>query len=93
MIKLVRRRTPHALAREFEPSAQAIRNCVRQATLDAGQRMDGPLTYEREELGRRRENRYPPEERLCPLLAPRMNLYLYLSKFRKLPSVSRCFWL
>jgi hypothetical protein len=57
--------------REFEPSAQAIRNWVRQATLDAGQRTDGPLPYERAELRRRRENRYLAEERLCSFLTPR----------------------
>jgi transposase len=45
MIELVRRgRTPEELAREFEPSAQAIRNWVKQAALDAGQRTDGLTT-------------------------------------------------
>ena len=39
IIELVRGgRTPEELAREFEPSAQAIRNWVRQADLDAGRR-------------------------------------------------------
>ncbi len=37
MIELVRSgRTPEELSREFEPSAQAIRNWVRQAELDEG---------------------------------------------------------
>jgi transposase len=58
MIELVRRgRTPEELAREFEPSAQAIRGWVKQAALDACQRTDGLTTEEREELRRlRREN-------------------------------------
>ena len=55
MIELVRRgRTPEELGREFEPSAQAIRNWVKQAALDTGQRTDGLTTEEREELRRLR---------------------------------------
>ena len=51
-------RTPHELSREFEPSAQAIRNWMWQADLDAGRRSDGLTTEEREEIRRlRRENR------------------------------------
>lgn len=39
MVELIRSgRTPEELAREFEPSAQAIRNRVRQADLDEGRR-------------------------------------------------------
>ena len=57
-------RTPEELARQFEPSAQAIRNWVKQAALDAGQRTDGLTTEEREELRRlRRETRTLREER------------------------------
>ena len=42
MIELVRAgRTPESLSREFEPSAQAIRNWVRQADRDEGRRDDG----------------------------------------------------
>lgn len=65
MIELVRRgRTPEELAGEFEPSAQAIRNWMKQAALDAGQRTDGLTTEEQEELRRlRRENRQLREER------------------------------
>jgi transposase len=51
-------RSPEALAREFEPSAQTIRNWVAQAGRDEGRRSDGLTTVEREELSRlRRENR------------------------------------
>jgi transposase len=59
MVELVRvGRTPEELAREFEPSAQTIRNWVKQADLDEGRREDGLTTEEREELRRlRRENK------------------------------------
>ena len=50
--------------REFEPSANAIRQWVKQAALDEGVRSDGLTTTEREELNRlRRENRVLREER------------------------------
>jgi transposase len=59
LVDLVRAgRTPEELAREFEPSAQAIRNWVRQADLDSGARTDGLTSQEQEELKRlRRENK------------------------------------
>lgn len=65
MIELVAAgRTPEELAREFEPSAQAIRNWVGQADRDEGRRADGLTTAEREELNRlRRENRQLKVER------------------------------
>ena len=65
LIELVRAgRAPEDLAREFEPSAQAIRNWVRQSDLDEGRREDGLASVEREELSRlRRENRRLREER------------------------------
>jgi len=57
-------RTPESLAKQFEPSAQAIRNWIHQADLDEGRRTDGLTTEEREELGRlRRENKVLREER------------------------------
>jgi transposase len=59
MVELVRAgRTPEELSREFEPSAQAIRNWVLQEERDAGRRRDGLTSQEREEIRRlRRENR------------------------------------
>ena len=57
-------RSPEELAKEYEPSAQAIRNWVRQAERDEGIREDGVTSAEREELRRlRRENRGLREER------------------------------
>ena len=65
LIELVRAgRTPESLAKDFEPTAQAIRNWVRQADLDAGKRTDGLTTEEREELARlRREVKMLREEK------------------------------
>jgi len=65
LIDLVRAgRNPEELAGQFEPSAQAIRNWVRQAERDAGRRSDGLTTDERQELQRlRRENKILREER------------------------------
>ncbi len=59
MVALVRAgRTPESLAREFEPTAESIRNWVKQADRDEGRRDDGLTSVEREELRRlRRENR------------------------------------
>lgn len=55
LIELVRAgRTPEELAKEFEPSAQTIRNWVTQADRDAGKRNDGPTTEEQEEIKRLR---------------------------------------
>jgi len=65
MIELVRAgRTPEELAKEFEPTAQTIRNWVAQAARDEGRRDDGPTTTERDEINRlRRENRQLKLER------------------------------
>ena len=59
ILELVRLgRTPNELAREFEPSAQTIRDWIKQAEIDAGQRQDGLTTVEKQELARlRRENK------------------------------------
>ena len=65
MIELVRSgRSPESLAKEFEPTAQAIRNWVAQAERDAGRRDDGVTTEERDEINRlRREVRQLKLER------------------------------
>ena len=65
MVELVRAgRTAKELAREFECSASAIRNWVRQADRDEGRREDGLTSSELEELRRlRRELRRVREER------------------------------
>ena len=47
IVALVRAgRTPEELAEEFEPSANAIRNWLRQAEIDEGSRQDGLTTDE-----------------------------------------------
>ena len=57
-------RSVNELAREFEPSADAIRYWLKQAGLNEGLRSDGLTTDERTELKRlRRENRLLREER------------------------------
>ena len=65
MVELVRSgKSPEALAKEFEPTAQTIRNWVAQADRDEGRRIDGLTSAEREELSRlKRENRQLREER------------------------------
>ena len=65
LIQLARSgRTPEALSKEYEPSAQTIRNWVAQSDRDEGRRDDGLTTAEREDLRRlRRENRRLREER------------------------------
>ncbi len=65
LIELARAgRSPEELAREFEPSAQTIRNWVAQGDRDEGHRSDGATSAEREELRRLRlENRQLKLER------------------------------
>jgi transposase len=65
MVELVRvGRSPEELAREFEPSAQTIRNWIAQADRDEGRRSDGLTTAERQEIAElRRENLRLREER------------------------------
>ena len=48
-------RTPDELAKEFEPTAQTIRNWIKQAELDHGQRQDGLTSEEKAELTRLRK--------------------------------------
>ncbi len=59
LVELVRAgRTPESLAKEFEPSAQTIRNWAKQADLDGGRRTDGLTSSEQVEMRRlRREIR------------------------------------
>jgi transposase len=65
MVELVRTgRNPEDLAKEFEPTAQTIRNWMAQADRDDGRRDDSLTTVERDELRQlRRENRRLREER------------------------------
>ena len=65
LVELVRSgRSPDELAKQFEPSAQAIRNWVAQADRDEGRRQDGLTSEEAAELVRlRRENKVLREER------------------------------
>ena len=65
MIELVRSgRSPESLAKEFEPTAQTIRNWVAQAGRDGGTRDDGSTSADRDEINRlRRENRQLKVER------------------------------
>jgi transposase len=59
ILELVRAgRSPDELAQEFEPTAQTIRNWIKQAELDQGQRQDGLSSEEKAELARlRKENK------------------------------------
>jgi len=59
MVELVHAgRSPEQLAREFEPTAQSIRNWIARYAHDASRGDGGLTTTEREELNRlRRENR------------------------------------
>ena len=65
MVELFRLgRSAEWLAREYEPTAQSIRNWARQADLDEGIRSDGLTTAEREELRQlRRDVKRLREER------------------------------
>jgi len=65
LVELVRAgRTPNELADEFEPSAESIRNWVKQADREEGRQTDGLTSADREELARlRRENRQLRQER------------------------------
>jgi len=57
-------RTADELAKEFEPTAQTIRNWIKQSELDHGQRQDGLTSDEKAELTRlRKENKQLQLER------------------------------
>ena len=57
-------RSVRELSEEFEPSAETIRNWLKQADIDEGVRKDGPTTAERGELRRlKKENRRLKKER------------------------------
>jgi transposase len=57
-------RSAEELAKEFEPSAQCIRNWIKQDEVDRGQRQDGLTSEEKAELVRlRRENKQLKLER------------------------------
>ena len=57
-------RSPNELAQEFEPSGETIRQWVKQAELDSGERTDGLTTDEKAELARlRKENKRLRQER------------------------------
>lgn len=61
-------RTPEELSEEFEPTAQSLAKWVRQADRDAGKRVDGTTSAEREGLSKlRSENRRLRQE--CDILA------------------------
>lgn len=65
VLELIRAgRTPAELAAQFEVTEQTIRNWLKQAGLDAGQRTDGLTSDERAELVRlRRQVKQLEEER------------------------------
>ena len=65
LIELARSgRSPEELGRQFEPSAQTIRNWLKPADRDDGRRADGLTTEEREEVRRlHREVKALREER------------------------------
>ncbi len=65
MVELVRAgRSPEALAKEFEPTAQTIRNWVARADANGGKRPELLTSGEREELSKlRRELRQVKLER------------------------------
>ena len=47
---------PEELAREYEPTAQTIKNWLKRADLDEGRRHNGLTTAERQELARLRRD-------------------------------------
>ena len=67
ILELIRTgRTPNELVREFEPSRETIRQWVKQAELDAGQRQDGLTTDQKAEIAklRREVTRLKQEQKI-----------------------------
>ena len=67
ILELVRTgRTPNELAREFEPSRETIRQWVKQAQLDAGERQDGLTRDEKAKIAhlRREVKRLKQEQEI-----------------------------
>ena len=64
-------RTPNELAGEFEPSGETIRQWVKQAELDAGQRQDGLTTEQKAEKAklRREVKRLKQEQEILKKVA------------------------
>ncbi len=65
ILELVRAgRSVEELSREFEPSAQTIRNWIKQNEIDSGEQPEGLTSSEKAELARlRRENKRLRQER------------------------------
>ena len=65
ILELVRGgRSPDEIAKDFEPTAQTIRNWMKQADLDSGQRLDGLTSNEKAELARlQKDNKRLRQER------------------------------
>jgi transposase len=65
ILELVRGgRSPDEIAKDFEPTAQTIRNWMKQADLDSGQRLDGLTSDEKAELARlQKDNKRLRQER------------------------------
>jgi len=60
------------LPKEFEPTAQTIRNWLKQADLDGGQRHDGLTSDEKAELAKlRKDNKRLRQEREIVTTKPR----------------------
>ena len=83
-------RSPEELAKEFEPSAQTIRNWVKRAEADAGKRRDVLTSAEREELAKqRRELRQVKLEREKRWAMPTTTRCARASSPRSIASCSR----
>lgn len=92
MVELVRAgRSPDRLAKEFEPSATAIRRWVEQADRDEGLRDEGPTTAERKEVRElKRELRRVKLER--DILAKATAWFASAFRLGRASSTSRWWW-